>query len=79
MAFSEETKAAAFKRAGSRCECRRVSCNVHRTLACGVALSPGNWHAHHKTAVASGGSDALSNCEVLCIPCHKQTPTYGAS
>jgi 5-methylcytosine-specific restriction endonuclease McrA len=78
MAFSEETKQAAFRRAGGRCECGRLSCTVHKTFHCGVALASGSWHAHHKTAVASGGSDALSNCEVLCIPCHKQTSTYGA-
>jgi 5-methylcytosine-specific restriction endonuclease McrA len=77
MAFLEATKQEAFRLAGGRCQCRRMSCTVHGTLSCGVALASGNWHAHHKTAVASGGSDALSNCEVLCIPCHKQTQTYG--
>jgi 5-methylcytosine-specific restriction endonuclease McrA len=78
MAFSEETKQAAYKRAGGRCECRRLACTVHKTVHCGAGpLASGDWHAHHKTAVASGGSDALSNCEVLCIPCHKQTQTYG--
>lgn len=79
MAFSEATKNAAFARAGGQCECSRVSCNVHRTLRCGTRLTAGRWHAHHKTAVAAGGSDSLSNCEALCIPCHEQTQTYGAS
>jgi len=78
MAFSEETKQAALKRAGGRCECRRLACHVHATVYCGTTLVAGRWHAHHKTAVAAGGSDALSNCEALCIPCHKQTQTFGA-
>jgi len=79
MAFSEETKQAAFKRAGGQCECRRLSCTVHpSTIRCTTTLKSGQWHAHHKTAVASGGDDTLSNCEALCIPCHKQTQTYGA-
>ena len=79
MAFSEETKQAAFKRAGGQCECRRLSCNVHATTYCGTKLTTGRWHAHHVTAVASGGSDSLSNCQALCIPCHEKTQTYGAS
>ena len=32
------------------------------------------WEAHHKVA---GGGDTLSNCEILCTPCHKLTRTYG--
>ena len=79
MAFSEETKMAAFKRAGGQCECTRMSCTIHREYRCPTKLVNGRWHAHHKTAVASGGSDALSNCEALCIPCHEQTGTYGRS
>ena len=43
----------------------------------GKDYDPGGWEAHHKTAAASGGSDTLSNCEILCIPCHKNTRTYG--
>jgi 5-methylcytosine-specific restriction endonuclease McrA len=37
----------------------------------------GGWEAHHKVAVATVGSDSLSNCEILCIKCHKNTRTYG--
>jgi 5-methylcytosine-specific restriction endonuclease McrA len=79
MAFSQETKDAALKRAGWQCECDRISCTVHQTLRCPTLLTPGRWHAHHKTAVASGGSDSLSNCQALCIPCHEKTRTYGVS
>jgi hypothetical protein len=32
------------------------------------------WEAHHKVA---GGSDTLSNCEILCQECHKKTKSYG--
>jgi len=78
MAFSQETKQAAFIRAGGQCECRRLSCTEHTSIRCTTKLTAGRWHAHHKTAEASGGSDSLSNCEALCIPCHEQTPTYGA-
>jgi 5-methylcytosine-specific restriction enzyme A len=79
MAFSEATKQAAFTRAGGQCECRRLSCNVHATMRCTTKLTAGRWHAHHVTAVASGGSDSLSNCQALCIPCHEKTQTYGAA
>ena len=78
MAFSEETKQAALKRAGGQCECDRLLCTVHASRRCTTKLVAGNWHAHHKTALASGGTDALSNCQALCIPCHKQTSTWGA-
>jgi 5-methylcytosine-specific restriction endonuclease McrA len=77
MAFSEATKNAAFIRAGGKCECDRMSCTVHRTYRCTASLA-GRWHAHHRTAVSAGGSDSLSNCQALCIPCHEQTQTYGA-
>jgi 5-methylcytosine-specific restriction endonuclease McrA len=78
MAFSEATKQAAFTRAGGQCECRRQACTEHTTVRCQTKLT-GQWHAHHVTAEASGGSDSLSNCQALCIPCHKQTPTYGVA
>ncbi len=85
MAFSSTVIAAAWQRSGGRCECCRNSCG-HGYYRCGRVLnwnargndySPFGWEAHHKTAVASGGSDTLSNCEILCIPCHKNTRTYG--
>jgi hypothetical protein len=79
MAFNQATKDAAFTRAGGQCECSRMSCTVHKTYRCITKLTAGRWHAHHRTAVASGGDDTLSNCEALCIPCHEQTQTYGAA
>lgn len=68
MAFSEETKKAALKSAGNRCECKRLS-HTHAGR-CKTTLTKASAEFHHKTAVASGGSDALSNCEVLCRTCH---------
>jgi 5-methylcytosine-specific restriction endonuclease McrA len=75
MAFSEETKEKARKNAGYTCECTR-KCEHHLGGRCGTYLAAGTWHAHHKTPLAAGGSDALSNCEALCIPCHEKTGTY---
>lgn len=74
MAFSQETKDAAWRRAGGKCECTRITCS-HHAGRCNAGLS--KWHAHHRTAVTSGGSDELSNCEALCITCHQNTGSYG--
>lgn len=68
MAFSEDTKKAALKAAGNRCECRRTS-HVH-TGRCTKALTKSTAEFHHKLAKASGGGDGLGNCEVLCQKCH---------
>jgi len=73
MGFSSETRQKIFDNAGGRCE------------KCGKLLSRNNylpgergaWHAHHKTSVASGGTDAASNGKALCLDCHQETYTYG--
>jgi len=65
MAFSEETKKQALTNAGNKCE------------KCKTSLTMGTAEAHHKTSVEAGGSDALSNCQILCHNCHAQTHTYG--
>lgn len=85
MAFSDKVIADAWQRSGGKCECGRVTCGHGRSRcnrqlsrdARGVDDVPGGWEAHHRTAVAAGGSDTLSNCEILCIACHKKTRTYG--
>ena len=69
MAFSQSVVSDAWKRAGGSCE------------RCGKQLSwenrgregRGRWETHHKTSVAAGGSDALSNCKILCFDCHALT------
>jgi len=80
MAFDDETIAAAWGRSGGRCECERAT---HGHVGrCGKMLAEnnrgresgwGSWEAHHRLSVQSGGSDALSNCEVLCWDCHSRT------
>jgi 5-methylcytosine-specific restriction endonuclease McrA len=35
--------------------------------------SIGAWETNHRVRVESGGSDVLSNCEILCWDCHSQT------
>ena len=85
MAFSSAVIAAAWQRSGGRCECCRTTCG-HGYYRCNRALNwyaRGNdyaadgWEAHHVIAVEYGGPDTLENCRILCIPCHKKTPTYG--
>jgi 5-methylcytosine-specific restriction endonuclease McrA len=83
MAFSDQTKDDAFRRSGGRCECTRQHVGAvapHHGGRCPTTFSRyGNWEAHHKTSQYSGGSDALSNLEVLCTACHKLTQSYGNS
>lgn len=74
MPFSALTVELAWNRANGHCE----SCG--KTLSWnkrGIEGACGAWEAHHKTSVAAGGSDALSNCKILCLNCHKATRTYG--
>ncbi len=80
MAFSEETVRQAWQRADGKCECTR-SAHSHAYGRCSKELvwenrgresGRGAWEAHHKTSVESGGSDALSNCEILCWDCHSR-------
>jgi len=82
MAFSQEVIIAAWKRAGGRCECRLEKCR-HLMGRCNRVLDPANrepgkkWHAHHVISQDAGGSDSLKNCQILCIPCHEKTGSYG--
>lgn len=72
MAFSDGTKALALVRANNQCECNRWS-HTHAGR-CTTKLTSTNTEYHHKTAVASGGGDGFSNCEVLCRTCHALIP-----
>lgn len=74
MAFPQSVKDAAYNRAGGKCECTMTRCG--HTGRCNKSLSSG-WHAHHRTAVSSGGDDTLGNCQAMCIPCHQNTGSYG--
>jgi hypothetical protein len=76
MAFSQEVKDRAYRRAGGRCECTRLNCG-HRGR-CNASLANG-WNAHHILSQSAGGYDGFENCEALCIACHKNTASYGRS
>jgi len=83
--FPEEELKKALASAGGRCECRRTNPDClrrHYGARCPVdgftLWNRGErWHAHHRTSQEAGGKDIASNCEILCIPCHKATRTYG--
>lgn len=81
MAFSEQTVTLAWRRSGGKCECTRAL-HDHGYGRCNKDLvwenrgresGRGAWEAHHRTSVESGGSDNLSNCEILCWDCHSKT------
>ena len=81
MAFSQEIKDAAWRRAGGRCECRRTTCRhtSDYTGRCTAPLAAYGWDAHHVQSQLASGADTLANCEALCLECHKQTHSYGRS
>jgi len=80
MAFSDDTVRLRWKRAGGKCECQRSThrhgerCNNTLIWANRGRVSvPGTWEAHHRVSFENGGSDSLSNCEILCWDCHRKT------
>jgi 5-methylcytosine-specific restriction endonuclease McrA len=75
VAFPQEVKDKAFARSGGQCECVRQGHGHPRR--CPKVLTRATAQFHHRHAEALGGSDALSNCEVLCLACHQATPSYG--
>jgi 5-methylcytosine-specific restriction endonuclease McrA len=81
MAFPEDVKRQAFIRSGGRCECTRLGHPHVGRCQAGIAmatiLSPATVEFHHLSASAVGGHDGLSNCQALCIPCHRGTASYG--
>ncbi|HED38378.1 MAG TPA: HNH endonuclease [Ignavibacteria bacterium] len=77
MSISQSIKSDLYKRAGGRCECTMSVCGDHNGRRCSRGLSAGYWDAHHKTSVAAGGLDVLSNLTAMCATCHKNTRTYG--
>jgi len=76
--FPQSVIDAAWRRAQGRCECTE---NCHSVWTrCNKPLDPRNimpgmrWHAHH---INSEGDSVLSNCKILCVPCHKNTRSFG--
>jgi 5-methylcytosine-specific restriction protein A len=59
MEFPARVKVQAFRLAQGRC--------VH----CTVKLGPGWVEYDHRVSDEMGGTPALENCEVLCVPCHR--------
>jgi len=76
--FSELVKSEAYRRSRGRCECRRSTCSNtrHKTPRCTTSIAR-SVHYHHVHAEVLGGSNGLSNCEALCIACHRATANYG--
>ena len=72
MAFSDETKAAAFERSGGRCECTRSSCSTHYLSRCPTSVTLYSAEYHHKKDHSMGDVDRVDNCEVLCNACSQQ-------
>ena len=57
-AFPPKVRQAIYDRSGGECE------------ACGVEITPDNWHADHIIPVAFGGESTLANGQALCQPCN---------
>jgi len=66
----------AWKKAGGRCECSRLSHN-HTYVCCARLLKwdlqgqnvPGGWQPNYHTGFSSG---TLLGCEILCISCFQR-------
>lgn len=79
--FPDDVVRQAFARSRGQCECKRTS-HRHGSPRCPARLvwerrgydGPGGWEAHH---INANDPPTLSNCEILCQPCHKATETYG--
>jgi hypothetical protein len=88
--FSEQTKWDRFQAAGGRCEC--VGCGSCRgsllfAIGGGRCLTSFRWGQSATADMLFGyqfdhrtfaWDASLSNCRLLCIGCHKETPTYGS-
>lgn len=78
MTFPDNIVEEAWKRATGKCECRR-SMHRHGDVRCYKELvfqnrgpeGDGRWETHH---VSASGGDVLTNCEILCWACHRETP-----
>lgn len=69
MGFQVSLKLGAFERSTGRCECKR---REHEHIGrCKVLLTASSAVFYHKKAFSRGGDDSLSNCAVLCDPCHR--------
>lgn len=80
MSFTDDVVKEAWKRAGAKCECTRKT-HDHNDDRCNKELFWSNrgrenedqWEAHHIVSEEAGGMNTVSNCEILCWKCHKET------
>ena len=80
MSFTNLDVQQAFIRSGGICECIKQTHN-HITGRCSNQViwlnrgryRAGAWEANHKNRVESGGHSGISNLEILCWPCHRET------
>lgn len=84
MGFPQTVIEQAFIRSGGRCECTRQHTGqfaTHHGGRCPTQFTYAGhaWEAHHVTAQSVGGADTLSNCQILCLTCHRLTDSYGRS
>lgn len=63
------------RRAGNRCECVLAGCaHEGAPLRCKKALNAGQGEIHRTDR---SRPHTESNCILLCVECHRNTPTYG--
>lgn len=81
MAFSQLVVNTAWKMSAGTCQCRK-DLHEHANGRCGKQLvfenrgreGRGAWEAHH---IITAAGDILSNCDILCWECHRDTKSFG--
>ena len=68
--FSKQTRRDAWKRCDRKCEGIKPSGE-----RCGANLTTAKFHFDHIIPDAIGGPNDLTNCQVLCVACHKTKTT----
>ena len=74
-----------FTYAGGRCECSDPGCHFPIFGRCPKTFKfaqrarsdQTGWQLDHLVPLVSGGSDTFENHRVMCVECHKNTPSYG--
>ena len=73
--FSRATKRAAWERCGGRCEGWILDDPNHfhgSGFVCCAPIDVGSFHYDHIDNVWTSQDNSLENCQVLCVPCHKE-------
>lgn len=71
MSFPDNVRYFSMLRAENRCECRTNSCYCNKDIT-GRCSNDFNLETHHIIPVEEGGVDGISNCLILCKPCHEK-------